>query len=142
MLRIATLLILALLALPMVVLRQDVPLTSLQWQLVQNGAGLALGFALLAFIASELTGNYSQVDRLWSILPAVFAWYFAGASAWNARLVLMAVLVTAWGARLTFNFGRRGGYSWPPWTGLEDHRWAVLRAGPKMPQIQAPGRHG
>ena len=34
----------------------------------------------------------------------------------------MALLVTAWGARLTFNFARKGGY-----TGTEDYRWAILR---------------
>ncbi|MCR2827503.1 DUF1295 domain-containing protein, partial [Microbacterium sp. zg.Y909] len=36
--------------------------------------------------------------------------------------VLMAALVTLWGARLTFNFARKGGYS-----GMEDYRWAILR---------------
>jgi steroid 5-alpha reductase family enzyme len=35
----------------------------------------------------------------------------------------MAVLVTLWGARLTFNFARKGGYS-----GTEDYRWPILRA--------------
>ena len=35
---------------------------------------------------------------------------------------MMALLVTLWGARLTFNFARKGGYS-----GVEDYRWAVLR---------------
>jgi steroid 5-alpha reductase family enzyme len=35
----------------------------------------------------------------------------------------MAVLVTLWGARLTFNFARKGGY-----TGTEDYRWPILRA--------------
>jgi steroid 5-alpha reductase family enzyme len=34
----------------------------------------------------------------------------------------MAVLATLWGARLTFNFARKGGY-----TGMEDYRWAILR---------------
>ncbi|MEP6481291.1 MAG: DUF1295 domain-containing protein, partial [Rhodoglobus sp.] len=34
-----------------------------------------------------------------------------------------------WGARLTFNFARKGGY-----TGVEDYRWAVLRA--RMPRWQ------
>lgn len=29
----------------------------------------------------------------------------------------MAVLVTLWGARLTYNFARKGGY-----TGMEDYR--------------------
>ena len=43
----------------------------------------------------------------------------------------MAVLVTAWGARLTFNFARKGGY-----TGMEDYRWAVLRGRMKPWQFQ------
>ena len=34
----------------------------------------------------------------------------------------MAGLVTLWGARLTFNFARKGGY-----TGVEDYRWPILR---------------
>ena len=43
----------------------------------------------------------------------------------------MAVLVTAWGARLTFNFARKGGY-----TGMEDYRWAILRGRMKPWQFQ------
>ena len=35
----------------------------------------------------------------------------------------VAVLVTAWGARLTYNFARKGGYA----PGGEDYRWAILR---------------
>jgi steroid 5-alpha reductase family enzyme len=34
----------------------------------------------------------------------------------------MALVVTLWGARLTFNLARKGGY-----TGVEDYRWAELR---------------
>jgi steroid 5-alpha reductase family enzyme len=130
MLRTAVLLVLTLVVLPVVALRQDAPLDPLQWALLRGGLVLALSFALLAFVTSELTGNYSQVDRLWSIVPAVFAWYFALAAGADARLVLMAVLVTAWAVRLTFNFWRRGGFSWPPWRGIEDYRWAHVRALP------------
>jgi steroid 5-alpha reductase family enzyme len=54
---------------------------------------------------------------------------FAGLS--DGRLNLMAVLVTLWGARLTFNFARKGGY-----TGEEDYRWPVLRARMKSWQFQ------
>lgn len=43
-------------------------------------------------------------------------------------MVLMAILVTLWGIRLSFNFGRRGGYRWKFWEGEEDYRWAVLRS--------------
>ncbi len=103
-----------------------------QYELLRGGVELALGAALLAFVVSEVSHNYSQVDRLWSILPGVFAWYFAAGSGWMPRPVLMATLVTLWGARLTFNFWRRGGYGWPPWTGVEDYRWAVLRAKPPL----------
>lgn len=115
-------------------LRIDIlmPLTDLQSHLLYGAALIALAIALLAFVTSELTGNYSQIDKLWSIVPTVFAWYFAAASGWDRRLVLMAALATAWGVRLTFNFWRRGGYSWPPWSGVEDYRWAVLRATPAL----------
>ena len=130
MLRTAVLLVLTLVVLPLVALRQDAPLDALQWEMLRGGLVLALSFAMYAFVASELTGNYSQVDRLWSIVPAVFAWYFAWKGGGDARLVLMAALVTAWAARLTFNFWRRGGFSWPPWRGVEDYRWAHVRAQP------------
>ncbi len=75
------------------------------------------------WIASLLSGDHSWVDRIWSIVPVVYLWIFAGwAHLADARLDLMAVLVTLWGARLTFNFARKGGYR-----GVEDYRWAVLR---------------
>jgi steroid 5-alpha reductase family enzyme len=79
---------------------------------------------LFAWSASLVTGDTSWVDRSWSIVPVIYLWIFAGyAGLANARLDVMAVLVTLWGARLTFNFARRGGYR-----GVEDYRWAVLRA--------------
>jgi len=130
MLRTAVLLVLALVVLPVVALRQDVPLESLQWAMLREGIVLALAFAAYAFIASELTRNYSQVDRLWSIVPAVFSWYFAARSGWQPRLGVMASLATIWAARLTFNFWRRGGFSWPPWRGVEDYRWEHVRSMP------------
>lgn len=87
-------------------------------------AGAASAFC---WVASLITKDTSWVDRLWSILPVVYVWIFAGAalSAGHdaTRIVVMAVLATAWGARLTFNFARKGGY-----TGMEDYRWAILRA--------------
>jgi len=41
----------------------------------------------------------------------------------------MAILSTVWGVRLTWNFSRRGGYTWPPWKGDEDYRWKCLQDG-------------
>lgn len=78
----------------------------------------------VAWIASLLTGDTSWVDRLWSVVPVIYVWIFAGAGGLhNARLDIMAALVTVWGARLTFNLARKGGYS-----GGEDYRWPILRA--------------
>jgi steroid 5-alpha reductase family enzyme len=82
--------------------------------------------ALCAFtwIASLVTGDNSWVDRIWSIAPVAYVWVFAGfAGLRDPRLDAMAVLATLWGARLTFNFARKGGYS-----GGEDYRWPVLRS--------------
>jgi len=85
---------------------------------------------LFAWIASLITGDTSWVDRMWSIVPVVYVWVFAEfANFANARLDVMAAVVTLWGVRLTFNFARKGGYS-----GVEDYRWPVLRS--RMPPWQ------
>jgi len=77
------------------------------------------------WLASILTGNYSQVDRLWSIAPPLYvAWFAAQAGFGDPRLDVMAVLAALWGARLTYNFARKGGYR----RGSEDYRWQVVRS--------------
>ncbi|MEV4668191.1 DUF1295 domain-containing protein [Microbacterium sp. LWO12-1.2] len=87
------------------------------------------------WVLSLITRDTSWVDRAWSIVPVVYVWIFVvGAFAHgdgSARVVLMGVLATAWGARLTFNFARKGGYS-----GVEDYRWAILRARMRPWQFQ------
>ncbi|MCS5733541.1 DUF1295 domain-containing protein [Herbiconiux daphne] len=85
------------------------------------------------WVTSVITREYSWVDRIWSIIPVVYVWIFAGAAGFaDLRLDLMASVVTLWGARLTFNFSRKGGYA----RGGEDYRWAVLRARMKPWQFQ------
>ncbi|MDF2556010.1 MAG: hypothetical protein K0R60_1905 [Microbacterium sp.] len=95
-------------------------------------AGVAAAFC---WITSLITNETSWIDRIWSIVPVIYVWIFAGAAlaagADATRLVVMALLVTAWGVRLTFNFARKGGY-----TGMEDYRWAVLRGRMKRWQFQ------
>ena len=84
--------------------------------------------ALYCFVVGELTRNNSQMDKLWSLLPIVYVWVIAARAGMPARLVVMACLATLWGARLTFNFGRKGAYKLKFWEGEEDYRWVVLRA--------------
>lgn len=95
-------------------------------------AAICAVICAVTWVASLLTGDNSWVDRIWSIVPVAYLWVFAGfAGLLNARLDVMAVLVTLWGARLTFNFARKGGYS-----GTEDYRWPVLRSRMKRWQFQ------
>lgn len=125
-------LILALVSLPVVAYYYDQPLDPLQRDALWLAVRLMLAVAAGAFVVSEITRNYSQVDKLWSIMPVIYCWHFARASGWDPRLTLMAGLVTVWGLRLSFNFARRGGYHWLPWKGEEDYRWAVLRKEPYL----------
>jgi len=84
---------------------------------------LAAAVSLFSLVTSLITHEHSWVDRLWSIVPVAYVWVFAASTGLSdTRLTVMAGLVTLWGARLTFNFARKGGY-----TGTEDYRWAILR---------------
>ncbi|VEU80846.1 DUF1295 domain-containing protein [Haploplasma axanthum] len=87
---------------------------------------------LFCFIVGELTMNNSQVDKLWSILPIAYAWVMAIKGGMDLRIVIMAVLITLWGIRLTYNFAKKGAYSIKFWSGEEDYRWVVLKNNPKL----------
>jgi steroid 5-alpha reductase family enzyme len=82
------------------------------------------GVCAATWLLSLVTGEHSWVDRIWSIVPVAYLAVFAGHAGFaDARLDTMLILVALWGARLTFNFARKGGYA----SGGEDYRWAVLR---------------
>ena len=128
-------LIFTLILVPIITFKFDVALTDLQYTTLITLLyvyGIAAG---LCFIVSTITNNYSQVDKVWSIIPAPYTWIVAYQSDFEPRIVLMACLVTFWAIRLSYNFARRGGYSWRFWTGVEDYRWPILRA---KPEFQAP----
>ncbi|EFY93894.1 DUF1295 domain-containing protein [Metarhizium acridum CQMa 102] len=90
---------------------------------------LITGFAASIFLAgvflivSEVNRNYSQVDRMWSILPNLYIIHLAGwarmAGLPHSRIDLVAAFSTLWSIRLTYNYWRRGGYN----VGSEDYRW-------------------
>jgi steroid 5-alpha reductase family enzyme len=90
--------------------------------------GLVIAYC---FVVGEISRNNSQVDKLWSIVPIYYVWHMTLlAPELSERMVLMAILATIWGARLTFNFARRGAYTWRFWAGEEDYRWEELRKRP------------
>jgi steroid 5-alpha reductase family enzyme len=106
------------------------PPNQTQLSILKSTAWIVLGVIAYTFIVGQLTGNNSQVDKLWSIVPIIYAWYMTYLGGWNERMILMSVLVTIWGARLTYNFARRGAYTWKFWEGEEDYRWEILRKKP------------
>lgn len=102
-------------------------LSALQSETLRVLLIIAAASAAYCFVVGEITRNNSQMDKLWSILPAVYVWVVASMGGFEARLVIMAVLATVWGARLTFNFALKGAYTWKFWSGEEDYRWPWLR---------------
>ncbi|HVT34514.1 MAG TPA: DUF1295 domain-containing protein [Nevskiaceae bacterium] len=130
----AILLVATLIAVPLLAYL-DTPMSAFQWNMIGTVTLLMLCFALACFVTGEITGNVSQVDKLWSITPVIYAWVMAAKSGMDGRMLLMALVATVWGARLTYNFSRHGGYSWKFWTGHEDYRWAEVR---KMPEFSSP----
>ncbi|KAK5109193.1 hypothetical protein LTR62_007278 [Meristemomyces frigidus] len=92
-------------------------------------SGLAFSIALfpIFLVVSEINKNYSQVDRVWSILPTIYHIHYAiwtrlnGLPTDKVDPVLAFSLI--WTGRLTFNYWRRGGYQ----VGSEDYRWALIK---------------
>jgi steroid 5-alpha reductase family enzyme len=99
--------------------------------LVSNWILVLVIVAVVCFVVSEITRNYSQVDKLWSLMPAIYGW-MTFASYPSPRVLIMTILVTIWGLRLSYNFYRKGGYSIIPWKGEEDYRWQVMRDHPML----------
>ena len=91
--------------------------------------GIICGVAVLyCFVVGTITKNYSQMDKLWSILPIVYVWVVAIRSGFNLRSFAIALIVTVWGIRLTYNFARKGAYSLRFWEGKEDYRWKIVQS--------------
>lgn len=129
----AIILIFTLLVVPVFTYFFGIPLGEREWEVLFVLMKIC-GFSITyCFIVGELTNNNSQVDKYWSVLPIIYAWVMAYYGDFSPRMVLMASLVTAWGARLTYNFARKGAYRWKFWEGEEDYRWEILR---KKPEFQ------
>ena len=123
----ATIIGLSVIACPILYVCVGPALDAIQIDTLKTLAIIAGCSGLYCFIVGELTRNNSQMDKLWSILPAVYVWVITIKGGMSPRLIVMAVLATLWGIRLTYNFARKGAYSIKFWAGKEDYRWIVLR---------------
>ena len=103
------------------------------FSLIMRSAMVVFSAVVVIWLFSCLSDNSSVFDPYWSVAPSFFILYFwissygfslSGSGSWytNARFVLVFVLVTLWGIRLTYNFLRN-------WKGLthEDWRYVNLR---------------
>ncbi|XP_065665008.1 uncharacterized protein LOC136076273 [Hydra vulgaris] len=96
--------------------------------------------AAYCFIASELTGNYSQVDKIWPLAPILFSWFLTFFICFSEKKdtcdlkpFIISGLMTLWALRLMHQFYLKGGYNFPRiWEGEEDYRWKYVR---KMPML-------
>ncbi|KAH7555226.1 hypothetical protein BM1_06849 [Bipolaris maydis] len=103
--------------------------------LISSFAFAVLFLSPTVFILSEINRNYSQVDRIWSLLPAVYNIHYATWAHLNGlpatKLDHVMAVSIIWSARLTFNYWRKGGYT----IGSEDYRWNIVKdyiGGPAM----------
>jgi steroid 5-alpha reductase family enzyme len=129
------LLIFTVIVLPIFSVYFGTPLNTLQVDVLWSTIYIVIGVVAYTFIVGELTNNNSQVDKLWSVVPIIYVWNmfyqaYQHTHVINERMLLMSILVTLWGIRLTYNFARRGAYQWKFWAGEEDYRWEVLRKRP------------
>lgn len=125
-----TLLLLSLVVCPLLYIYVGPALNDLQLETLKILSIVAGCSALLCFTVAEITGNNSQVDKIWSLIPIAYCWIIAAKGGMHPRLVVMAVLVTLWGIRLTYNFAKKGAYKLRFWEGEEDYRWEKVRALP------------
>ncbi len=130
--RTALLLIITLIVVPVFSYYFGTPLNEISIEALRLLAKICLGAIIYCFVLGEITGNNSQVDKLWSLLPIAYVWIIAHYGGYSTRLIVMASLVSIWGIRLTYNFSRHGAFTIRFWEGNEDYRWAVLRAKPEF----------
>ncbi|KAK4335949.1 hypothetical protein RTBOTA2_004723 [Rhodotorula toruloides] len=91
------------------------------------------GISVVVWLLGEVTGNVSQVDRLWTTLPLVYSAHFTFWPYWSGqvshvaqldhRMLLVFALQCCWSARLTFQSARRGFLD----PRSEDYRWPLVR---------------
>lgn len=79
------------------------------------------------FLIAEFNKNYSQVDRVWSLLPTFFNIHYALWARLNGlptqRVDNVLAFSVIWSIRLTYNYWRKGGYN----IGSEDYRWELIK---------------
>lgn len=90
--------------------------TTWAWSLVAT-----IGFATIVWIASVVRRDASLVDRVWGMFFVVQAWVALAVADGSDRSLLLGVLVTIWGVRLSAYL------TWRNWGAGEDPRYVAMR---------------
>lgn len=85
------------------------------------GLLVTVAFATSVWIASLLRRDASLVDRVWGLFFVLQAWTYHLVGTSSARSLLVAVLVTVWGVRLSAHL------TWRNWGQGEDPRYVAMR---------------
>ncbi|WP_238444541.1 DUF1295 domain-containing protein [Salsipaludibacter albus] len=91
------------------------------WLAWLTALGTTVAFATLVWIASVVRHDVSLVDRVWGMFFVVQAWTVHLVGQPSDRSLLVAVLVTLWGVRLSAYL------TWRNWGEGEDPRYVDMR---------------
>ena len=80
-----------------------------------------LAFATVMWVASVIRTDASLVDRVWGVFFIVIAWTANLVGDPSTRSLLVAILVTIWGLRLSIYL------TWRNWGAGEDPRYVAMR---------------
>ena len=69
MIKTVLILIFTIIVVPLIAYEYGAPLTDLQEETLMVLVYTCLGIALAGFVTAELSKNYSQTDKLWSLTP-------------------------------------------------------------------------
>lgn len=92
-----------------------------------TAVSVTLLISVFIFLLSTCTGNYSQVDRWWTIGPVLYATFFVYTAPYEnlpPQTLPLLVLIWIWGIRLSIHSWRRGYFN----PSFEDHRWREVKS--------------
>ena len=92
------------------------------WQIISINFGIVLSMMIVGWIVSLTARNVTVVDSLWGLGFVLITWTtFFMSDGFNGRNLLIAILVTLWGTRLSIYLSLRN------WGAGEDPRYGQWR---------------
>jgi len=84
---------------------------------------LYIAFTIFGYSCTLIHKTYGSIDTLWTVVPLIHAWVCFAYAPDNYRILLMCILITMWGLRLSYRAYFHGIFDLKE----EDYRWTALR---------------